>query len=94
MRLNWARRAIRDLEALQAYVAQDKPSAAREQGVLVLSAVNQLQAFPGSGRKGRLAGTRELVVPGTPFIVAYRLRQDTIEVLAVVHGRRRWPGGF
>jgi toxin ParE1/3/4 len=35
--------------------------------------------------------TRELVIARTPFVVAYRLRNETIEILRVLHGAQRWP---
>jgi toxin ParE1/3/4 len=45
------------------------------------------------GRQGRVGGTRELVVQGTPYIVVYRVHDD-VEILAVVHGARKWPESF
>jgi len=53
-----------------------------------------LTTFPQSGRTGRIGGTRELVVPRTPFIVAYRIKDETIDILAVHHTSRRWPERF
>lgn len=91
MRLTWTRRALRDIDDLRTYIALDSPGAARRQALQVLSAVERLTRFPDSGRPGRVPGTRELVVGQTPFLVAYRTRGDTLEVLAVLHGRRRWP---
>jgi toxin ParE1/3/4 len=32
-----------------------------------------------------------LVVNRTPYVVPYRLRGATIEILRVLHGRQRWP---
>jgi toxin ParE1/3/4 len=46
---------------------------------------------PEAGRKGRVAKTRELVIARTPFVVAYRIKDETIEILRVFHGSRRWP---
>jgi toxin ParE1/3/4 len=43
------------------------------------------------GRQGRAPGTRELVIARTPFIVAYRLHNETIEILRILHGAQRWP---
>jgi toxin ParE1/3/4 len=54
-------------------------------------AIHNLIAHPGIGRAGRIAGSRELVVSGTPYIVAYRLRGRTVELLGVIHAARRWP---
>ena len=39
----------------------------------------------------RVAGTRELVVPDTPYVIPYRLRGDRLEVIAVFHGPQKWP---
>ncbi|MBA3811266.1 MAG: type II toxin-antitoxin system RelE/ParE family toxin [Caulobacteraceae bacterium] len=91
MRLRWSRRAVRDLGALQLYIAQDSQAAARRQTALILAATHGLPRFPASGRPGRLTGTRELVVPRTPFVIPYRVRGEIIEILGVLHGRRRWP---
>jgi toxin ParE1/3/4 len=45
-------------------------------------------------RPGRVAGTRELIVAGTPHIVAYRVAASRIEILAMIHAARRWPSTF
>jgi toxin ParE1/3/4 len=50
-----------------------------------------LERFPNRGRAGRIAGTRELVVSGTPYIVAYRVASDRTIVLRILHAARRWP---
>ncbi len=60
----------------------------------VFRAVNLLQENPAMGRAGRVAGTRELVVDGTPYIVPYRVRGDAVEILRMFHARRKWPKGF
>jgi plasmid stabilization system protein ParE len=44
---------------------------------------------PASGRPGRLRGTRELVVTGTPYIAAYRVVDDMVTILRVLHGARQ-----
>jgi toxin ParE1/3/4 len=91
MRLVWTDLAIRDLASARAYIAQDNPPAADRQVERVLAAVANLLQFPAIGRPGRRAGTRELVISRTPYIVAYRLRGDAIELLRVMHSRQRWP---
>jgi toxin ParE1/3/4 len=93
MRIVWTEPAIRDLAAARAYIALDRPGAAEDQVGLVLQAARRLAAFPLSGRPGRRPGTRELVVPRTPYVLPYRIRGDVIEILRVLHGRQRWPMG-
>lgn len=95
MKLLWQPEAIEDLQNIRAYVSRDKPSAARALVATILTlAEDQLSRFPQAGRAGRVEGTRELVVPGTPYIVAYRVRSDVIDILAVHHAARRWPDSF
>jgi len=53
-----------------------------------------LARHPMAGRKGRIAGTRELVIPGTPFIVGYRIEKKEVWILAVMHAARKWPEEF
>ena len=94
MKVRWTRLAIEDLDHAYEYIAAANPSAARGVIERIESAVGALQAYPGLGRPGRVEGTRELVVPGTPFIIPYRIAGKRIEILTVIHGSRRWPGSF
>ncbi|MFB3924235.1 MAG: type II toxin-antitoxin system RelE/ParE family toxin [Terriglobia bacterium] len=91
MKLRWTRLAIEDLNHAHDYIAARNPSAAHSVISRIQSALHALHVHPLIGRKGRVEGTRELVISGTPFIVAYRIGRARIEVLAVIHGARRWP---
>ncbi len=91
MRIVWTAPAVGDLAAARTFISFDSPAAARRQVDYVVAAVETLPRFPDSGRTGRHAGTRELVVNRTPFVVANRVLGDTIQVLRVMHGRQRWP---
>ena len=94
MTVVWSPRAISHLADLRAYVARDSPTAAGRVATTLLSAVEALGELPNLGRPGRVSGTRELVVPGTPYVIAYRPRGDHLEIIAVFHGRQRWPKRF
>jgi toxin ParE1/3/4 len=87
----WSPGAIEHLKHLRAYLAQDNPKAANRVAAALLDAVERLAKLPNLGRPGRVAGTREVVVPGTPYVIPYRLRGDRLEVIAVFHGRQKWP---
>ena len=91
MTIVWSPRAIEHLAHLRAYIARDNPKAANRIGSALLEAVERLTALPNLGRPGRVAGTRELVVPSTPYVIPYRLRADRLEVIAVFHARQKWP---
>ena len=91
MNIVWSPRAIEHLKHLRAYIAQDNPKAANRVAAAQLEAVERLAELPNLGRPGRVAGTRDLVVPGTPYVIPYRLRGDRLEIIAVFHGRQKWP---
>ncbi|HET7922068.1 MAG TPA: type II toxin-antitoxin system RelE/ParE family toxin [Gammaproteobacteria bacterium] len=90
MKLEWTPGAIRDLDAAGEYVAQENPASAAAMAERVQNAVEYLELHPALGRPGRLHGSRELVVSGTPFIVIYRVRLDSVQVLRVLHHARKW----
>jgi toxin ParE1/3/4 len=88
----WSPEAINDLAALHAYIEQDDPAAAQRVALHIVKNIETLLPNnPEMGRPGRVPGTRELVIPKTPFIVPYRLVGNTIQILRVFHGNRRWP---
>ena len=87
----WSPRAIEHLAHLREYIARDNPNAANRIANALLEAVERLAQQPNLGRPGRVGGARELVVPGTPYIIPYKLRGDRLEVVAVFHARQKWP---
>jgi toxin ParE1/3/4 len=91
MTLVWSRRAIGNLVALRDYIAEDSPRNAGSVARQILDAAELLTTQPHIGRPGRIMGTRELVVAGTPYIIPYRVRGERVELLAVFHGRQKWP---
>lgn len=92
MTVRWTRTALRDLESLYAYVSIDNREAATDVVEALLAGIEALKKHPAMGRKGRVAGTRELVLP--PYVVAYRLQKTVIQILSIIHGARRWPDSF
>jgi len=91
MRVRWLRKALRNLDDEASYIAADDAAAARLVVKRVLAAVAMLAEQPGLGRPGRVPGTRELIVAKTRYIVPYRVRGETVEVLRVFHTSRRLP---
>jgi toxin ParE1/3/4 len=94
MRVVWLPRAERDPETLYTAVAEENPSAALDLLTRIDTVVPRLGEFPSMGRPGRVTGTRELVVDGTPYILPYRVRNRVVQILRVLHGARRWPQRF
>jgi len=94
LRVRWLRTALANLEAHAEYIARDNLDAARRVVAAIERSVALLARYPALGRVGRVEGTRELVVPGTPYIVPYRVRGQRVEILRVFHAARKWPPAF
>jgi toxin ParE1/3/4 len=79
---------------IREYIAQDRPQAAGRVAARIVDAIDGLERRPRMGRAGRVEGTRELVIAGTPFLAAYAISGNRVEVLAILHGAREWtlPG--
>jgi toxin ParE1/3/4 len=97
MRVRWTDPAQTDFLEILGYIARDNPAAAERVGRRLLLALDALAVQPRLGRPGRIAGTRELVIPRLPYIAVYRILESPpagtsqIELLRVLHGARRWP---
>ncbi len=94
MLIQWTTPATEELLAAYEYVAAENPAAAQRITNHIWETVEVLARHPLAGRKGRVTGTRELIVPGTPFVVAYRVEKNEVWILAVMHAARKWPREF
>jgi toxin ParE1/3/4 len=94
MKVVWSRKAIGHLISLREHIQESSEQNASAAAARILQSIDLLQTQPGIGRPGRIPGTRELVIPGTPYLIPYRVRSGRLELLAVLHGRRKWPPRF
>ena len=95
MHIHWSARARRHLISIRNFIATDNPAAAATVAARLSHAVELLRDQPYIGRLGRIPGTRELVITGTPYVVAYTLlNRERVEILAVMHGAQKWPATF
>jgi addiction module RelE/StbE family toxin len=91
MKLRYTPRARLDLAEIHDYIAQENPPAARRVVLIIRKAAEALPQNPLVGRSGRVAGTRELTIGRFPFMLAYRVDADEIQILSVIHTARMWP---
>lgn len=93
--IKWTEQATQQLDRAHDYItlSNNKAVAARIT-MQIVNAVQQLAAFPISGKAGRVLGTRELVISNTPFIAAYAIDRADIIILAIYHGAQQWPESF
>ena len=93
MRVAWLPIAQRNRESQLAYIAARNPWAAIDMGDAIEAAVRHLMDHPHMGRPGRVKGTRELVVGGTPYVIAYRVEPDAVVMLRRLHGAQQGRAG-
>jgi addiction module RelE/StbE family toxin len=91
VKLTWSAFALSDRDAIFTYIEADNPAAAVLIDELIVAATRRLLDFPASGRFGRVAGTRELVISGTPYVAAYVIAEATVRIIRVLHGAQEWP---
>ena len=91
MEVVWFKKAIWDLKSVRDYISQDNPKAAQKVVQSIKDKVSVLSEQPGIGRLGRVPNTKELIVGQSPFILPYRVRDNKIEILRVLHTSRQWP---
>jgi toxin ParE1/3/4 len=91
VRTIWRPAASRDYASIREYLEDYAPGNAEAVVTRILGTVETLTQFPRLGRPGRLPGTRELVIPRTPYVVVYRVDADEVVILRVRHGALRWP---
>jgi addiction module RelE/StbE family toxin len=91
VRIVWLRTAERNLEEQLEFIGERNPRAADTLADKIAASVARLAEHPRRGRPGRVAGTRELVVPGTPYVVVYAVGADYVRIHRVLHAAQRWP---
>lgn len=91
MKVVWLREASSALDIHYDYLASRNPKAATFVFRRIVDSTKRLRQFPESGRQGRFLGTREVIVPGIPYIVVYRVSASAVEILRVFHTSTDWP---
>ena len=91
MRLVWTNAAVADLEQISDYLFENNPELAGTTIQSIFKSASVLKLFPRRGRPGRKESTRELVLTHLPYLVVYEVVDQSVRVLRVLHGARRWP---
>lgn len=94
MKVRWTAPAANQLREIFGYIAAGNPGATARTVRHIRNSILQTAQMPNTGRAGRVAGTREIVIPGTTYLVAYRIHDEMMHVLAIMHAARQWPESF
>lgn len=85
--LKWTKTALRTLDEIAGYIAQDKPERASSFVRDLRAGTSKLESFPAMGRAGRVPGTRELVLHKN-YLAIYRVKGGDVEILRIHHVAR------
>ena len=88
--LEWKLAAVADLMAIVDYISDDNPDAAQALKEDIETKVSRLRGNPRLYRKGRVEGTREMLVRSN-YVVVYAENPEAVTVLRVLHGAQQWP---
>jgi len=90
MNLIWSEQARQEWARHYRFYFERNPEAARRLRQLVMDGAKRLRDHPKLGRPGRVEGSRELVISGTPFLLVYDENPVRVEILHVYDGRQDW----
>ncbi|MBD8756771.1 type II toxin-antitoxin system RelE/ParE family toxin [Pseudomonas coleopterorum] len=94
MRIEWLTKALKHLDHEASFIAKDNELAASQFVSAVREGVDRLSRFPALGRKGRVGGTREWIMPDWPYVIPYRIEGDRLIILHIFHTRRALPSDW
>lgn len=92
MTLRWSREALEDLKNIHEFIAPDDPSQADKFIEALIGSAGQIKLFPRSGRavpEYDHPAIREVIF--SSYRIIYRMENDTVEIVTVLHGSRILP---
>jgi toxin ParE1/3/4 len=91
--VRWAHSARRDYRNILEWLNDRNPTAAARIVNTIDNRLVSLAEMPRMGRRGRVEGTRELVISRTRYLVLYQFDEaaDQVLIVRLLHGAQRWP---
>jgi toxin ParE1/3/4 len=84
-RLIWRAEALADLDRIYDWLSTIEGAKPDRAILRIRAAAEALPRLGDIGRPGRVEGARELSVPNAPYVVAYTLNAEVIDIRAVYH---------
>ncbi|MDC9604506.1 type II toxin-antitoxin system RelE/ParE family toxin [Xenorhabdus griffiniae] len=89
MKIVWTLSANADRKKIREYIALDNPIAALTIDELISQKAKLLVEHPNTGRRGRIVGTRELVIH-RHYVLVYDIKNESVRILRVLHAARQY----
>jgi plasmid stabilization system protein ParE len=80
-----------DIRQTVNYLRKENPAVADNLILAIQKSLRLIERNPTIGRPDPEDGTREWSIPNWPYIIPYRIKSETIEILRVWHTRRDRP---
>ena len=84
-RVQWRARALDDLTRIHSWLSTLENAHPDRAILRIQAAAISLSRLGDIGRPSRIEGLRELSVRNAPYVIAYRIETDLIDILAVYH---------
>src|SRR5262249_53585216 len=94
MRLRWDAQALTGLDVIYGFKRTFGRVAARSFVVQIAEVTGRLLTLPMSGQQGGKKGLRFFAVPGAPYIIVYRVRDETVDILTMIYTGDDWGSWF
>jgi plasmid stabilization system protein ParE len=91
MRIRWLPSALEDIEGIHSYLTLNRSQYVTGTVRAIYKAVLSLKSFPFRGRPSTQPGIRVMPLAKLPYLVYYRVNEETVEVLHIRHGARELP---
>ena len=91
LKIKYTRLVLQDLKAGYDYISHENPMGARQVMGRLEEILEHLKGQPFIGHKGRVEGTYEVFVSGTPFIIVYQVKSELLVIVSVLHTARKYP---
>lgn len=85
MKLRYSPNSIRDLDSIRQYISRDNPKGAWVVASFIRRSIRVLERFPYLGRVTNRQGVRCLTVINYPYLVLYRVDNEYVLILSVMH---------
>jgi len=87
-RINWTKNAIRDLNSIRRYLAEQADEEVMEsEAERIWDGCQRLKQFPENSRPGQVPMTRKVVI--SPYITPYRIQGDAVHILNIFHSSQK-----
>lgn len=90
MKIRWSPAAADDLQHISDYLRQRYPRHRQPTIERIYAEIRSLKDLPNRGRQGRRVGTREMFLLRLPYVVVYRVRDERVEILRILHTSQDW----